>query len=263
MSGKSREQARDSIDRFSADEVMYGGAEVKLDWLGEIDDSGGQLLQENEALRKQVADLEEKIERGEISLASIRRQDLTIGGFRLTQVGLVIPENTNEDDLALLGHFLFRMEGMLQWLIGDWLLYSEAYEWGETGRIAEKLGKEAQTLYKWKSVAKSVQFFLRRKNLSFTHHELVQGLSQDEQAHWLALAEVNGWSVAAMRKAMGTIRPESVPMPFDLDKRRKEWRQFEGMVSAAAQGDLEARTAAREWIGKMRKVLDDVEEWLR
>jgi len=80
---------------------------------------------------------------------------------------------------------------------------------------------------------------------------------------WLALAESHGWSTAALRKAMEPVRPEAEPAPFDLDKRRKEWRRFEGTVSAVMQGDPDARQEALDWITKMRKVLDDVEAWLR
>lgn len=49
-------------------------------------------------------------------------------------------------------------------------------------------GLEYGTLAVYKSVAKSVQFLSRDKNLSFKHHSAVAKLPPDEQRRWLSEA---------------------------------------------------------------------------
>ncbi len=125
---------------------------------------------------------------------------IIVHDFQLTPSGLIAPEQVSYEAWEQVGHLLFRLEGSIQWLIGDWLLYGEQVQWGETSDIAKSLGREAQTLYHYKSICQVFEFCRRRQNLSFGHHDAVRGLPTSEQDHALDHAEAHHLSVAAFRK---------------------------------------------------------------
>jgi hypothetical protein len=124
------------------------------------------------------------------------------GQFRLTAIGLELPERTSPDDWSELAQVLFHLQGRLHWLIGDFLLHENA--WGDTDEIASQFGLEASTLYDYKSLARKVQISVRTEKLSPTHHKLVMKYSEEPelQRYWLQRAADEGWSVKEMRQAI-------------------------------------------------------------
>jgi hypothetical protein len=130
-------------------------------------------------------------------------QDMIVAaGFRLTGTGLVPQPGATEQDWQMLGHTLTRLEGALQWLIGDWVAYGSAV-WDYSVRdIALHINRDVKTIQNWVSVVRAVPLDQRRAELTFGHHELVASLPPDAQARLLQDAVDNGWSVAAMRAAM-------------------------------------------------------------
>lgn len=131
--------------------------------------------------------------------------------FELTPTGFVMPEDATSDSFDELGQILFRLEGAIQWLIGDWLAYSEAYQWGDIPALAEQFGREVNTLYDYKKVCSQLKFGVRTPNLSFSHHRLVMYLPSDEQIYWLTQAEANNWSVATLRAAIKADSQPEIP----------------------------------------------------
>lgn len=193
-----------------------------------------------------------------------------VGEFTLTPVGVQIPEGVTSDAWGQLGDVLFRLNGSIQWLIGDWLNYGQR-AWGKTYEtIAEATGYEVSTLYNLAMVSAKVHFSLRNEKLSFTHHMLVASKTIEEQHYWLERAANERWSSAQLRAAMKAPTPlssgaEGVGVQKQLISREKprELRQFLKLASKAGQGDVKAKQRALGQIVQLRQWLDDVEEWLK
>lgn len=132
------------------------------------------------------------------------------GKFKLSAIGLGIDDSVSQEEWTELGQVLRRLDVALQWLIGDWMVYGERV-WGYTyEKVALSFGYEVSTLYNYTSVARKVSFSRRRENLSFGHHQAVASRAPEEQAHWLALAEDEGWSVARLRASLSEAPSTSI-----------------------------------------------------
>jgi len=124
----------------------------------------------------------------------------TFGKFRLQTCGMVIPDDTTTDEWQMLGRALISLQQRMQWILGDWLAYGVQREWGETfQQLASETGLEVKTLYNYAHVAAHVDFSLRKETLTFGHHNLVTGMTPDQQSHWLGLADEKAWSVNRLR----------------------------------------------------------------
>ena len=125
-----------------------------------------------------------------------------IGHFKLTGTGLVVEDDSTFDEWETLGGILHRLEGSIQWLIGDWLNYG-AWAWGDKYQpVAEAIGYDEKTLRNYAWVARNVVLSLRKDKLSFGHHNIVAGFPADEQNYWLNRAVDEGLSIAKLRKAI-------------------------------------------------------------
>jgi hypothetical protein len=127
---------------------------------------------------------------------------MRIGNFTVTRTGLLIGESATPDEWKGIGLLLLKLEGAIQWLIGDWFVYGEQI-WGRTYReTAEALGYSIKSLYTFAYVAENVHFSIRMENLTFGHHALVAKLPPEEQYVCLQYAAENNLSIAAMRTAI-------------------------------------------------------------
>jgi hypothetical protein len=89
-------------------------------------------------------------------------------------------------------------------LIGDCLRKGEK-KYGVTYPEAARITRlDVNTLYKYVYVATNVEIYLRRRNLRFTHHELVASLDPDAQRYWLDRAEQDKMSVEDLRIELRT-----------------------------------------------------------
>lgn len=186
-----------------------------------IEELEGQLAQMAMQLQGQTSDL------------AVQDGSLLVHGFQLSPTGLIAPESVNFESWEQVGHLLFRLEGSIQWLIGDWLLYGDQVEWGKTDEIAQALGREAQTLYHYKSICQTFEFCRRRQNLSFGHHDAVRGLSIEEQDASLNHAEAEGLSVSAFRKWLRAQAQQGTPslsssLDYDFDTPSRGFKKFWG-----------------------------------
>ena len=134
-----------------------------------------------------------------------KQLDLFTNRFTLTETGLKVNGNPDFEEWMDYGQALKTLEGTArQFAIGDWIVMGfNTYEHGKWEAVQQIWGSEAQsTLAKYEWVAKSIKSFLRRKDLSFSHHEVIADLSEDKQSNWLRQAAENKWSVATLRQKM-------------------------------------------------------------
>lgn len=140
---------------------------------------------------------------------ALKDGEVQIGAFTLTGTGLQINGNASEDEWRKVGDLLFKLEGAIQWLIGDWLAYGEDVKYGDIGNIAAALGRETKTLYDYAYVARNVVFSVRTENLSWAHHSRVTKFPQDKQDYALKFAEKHGYSFLQFRKWIKLGMPET------------------------------------------------------
>jgi N6-adenosine-specific RNA methylase IME4 len=112
-------------------------------------------------------------------------------------LGLAISDQLTFEEWQAAGETLKRMEGAIQWWVGDWLVYGER-KWGEMySQALDATSKAYQTLANYKYVAEKFEFSRRRENLTWGHHEAVAGI--DNPDHLLDLAEQEDWSIRELR----------------------------------------------------------------
>lgn len=134
-------------------------------------------------------------------------QDLVWGRWRLSPVGLVAPDDVTGDEYQQIGEVLLTLDSRLQWLIGDWVVYGDQWEYGETYKtLAEQFGYEVATLHNYASVCRRVHFSLRNENLTYGHHNVVAAMTPEEQQYWLNLASIGDkgqrWSIKRLTEAI-------------------------------------------------------------
>lgn len=150
--------------------------------------------------RVSADELERQLER---SIVPTPDGDMQFGRLRLTSIGLGVPEDVSEQELEDVGRVLLRMEGAIQWLLGDWINVLDDRKWGDTYKaLAEQFGREPVTLYDYASVARHVNFSLRNETLSFNHHRAVTSMDEETQWVWLSAAAEYGWSVKTLRQGI-------------------------------------------------------------
>lgn len=133
---------------------------------------------------------------------------LQVKNIRISSIGLDFVGDVTEEEYEIFGQTLLQIDTAYQWIVGDYLVYGTEKKYGKATEFAELLGKSPQTVWNWASVAKSIETSRRREVLSFGHHEVITGLSVEEQDYWLSQAEFgNGedgkahkvWSVKRLR----------------------------------------------------------------
>lgn len=272
-----RNRLTTGAQRTNLDDVAYGGGDLPDDFLFDLNNRDSSAVrQENEELRAEIEQLRgqiAEIEQSGTGLVLSQSGEIQIGRFTATSVGLIIPDDVTSDELAHIGDLLFRLEGSLQWLIGDWLISVDS--WGDIPSIAEHFGRSPQTLRIWKMVAGKVELFRRRNDLSFTHHAEVVSLPEDEQDYWLDMAErgdVNPatneslvWSASRLRREIAKSRqPEKAPrLPEEerFDKASKGIKRlFSIDPTTLSQKKREQHLGQ---IATLRRLLDEAERKLR
>lgn len=167
-------------------------------------------------------------------LALLPRDDGTmqLGGFVLTPVGLIVPDQPSPDDWMTLGHILKRIEGSLQWLIGDWCVAGERIYGVTYEQIAAEFGYEKQTLWTYAWVARQVKRSIRIDQLSFSHHRLVAALEAEaDQRAWLEKAAAEGWSLVKLRRELF---PPATDTPADVRLARERAQRLDRYFAGKA-----------------------------
>ena len=102
---------------------------------------------------------------------------LKLSGFTCSQSGLVANKTLTKEQWATVGNSLSTIEAKLSWYVGDWLAASkgEAWGYGDLETVCEEFGLNYSSATSAKSVAMAYEMSRRRQNLTFGHHQEVQG----------------------------------------------------------------------------------------
>lgn len=127
--------------------------------------------------------------------------------FTMTPVGLIVPEQVTIDELLEIEEVLENLETSVQWNIGDWYnCATDQNVWGRKYEIqpASEVEYKYQTLADYAWVARSIDFSIRNRKLSFSHHRLIAPLTPELQALWLEYASTRstGLKVSALKEDM-------------------------------------------------------------
>ena len=130
-------------------------------------------------------------------------QAISHGPFRATTTGLVMTEDDVPYELwEAYGGAIRRVEGAVQWIIGDWLNYGER-KYGEMyAQAVDETDYKKETLMNAKWVAGKIETSLRREVLTWSHHKEVAKLEPEEQEYWLNEAVEQGYGVRGLRDAI-------------------------------------------------------------
>lgn len=146
----------------------------------------------------------------------LRATGLTHKGFQLH--GKITPTSWEPDGNLTYeqweqdGHVLQRLEGSMNWIIGDWLNYGER-KYGEMyAQAIEWTGNKLQYLKDLKWVCGAVKPSSREDGLSYTHHKYVAHLPEPEQRLWLEAATTNEWSSRELQQALAEAGAKRTPL---------------------------------------------------
>lgn len=147
------------------------------------------------------------------------------GSFSLTSHGFEMPKNVTSEEFFALGEMLFRMEGSLQWLIGDFALNAkEGTSFGEAYvDLMDKYDRSYSTVSKYKQTAERIPFFRRRKKLGWSHHTEIAQADLTDPQRWALLEECESadWSVKILRDEIAKVQGKTLPPPTTpLDRAR-------------------------------------------
>jgi hypothetical protein len=135
-------------------------------------------------------------------------RQLELGFFSLRPTGLIVRGKPSFEEWSQCGVLLHRMEGAVQWWIGDWLNYGERTYGRKYSEALSTLSLEEGTLRNYAFVAGNIQLSRRRDNVSFSVHSEAAALpTAKEQDLWLARADEGQWTRADARKQRFSKRP--------------------------------------------------------
>lgn len=228
-----------------------------------LKESEAQALQEKAAqadwLRQQLAQQSNGL--------AIQEDGLVVEGFRFSPTGLVSPDRVSPQEWRRVGDLLFRLEGSIQWLIGDWLVYGERLEYGDIKKIAEDMGRDEHTLYNYKTVSRAIESSRRRELISFSHHYEVMGLPVDKQEYALSYLERDRMNLKDFRKWIKLGMPEGglksiIPSSTQSTSTDPEREQFYGTYMPEANRYLFGIDRVEDLPDEHRKDAAVRAEWL-
>ena len=107
--------------------------------------------------------------------------------FVMTPVGMEIPADATDDELKEVGAILGHLGDWVQWNSADWFNRAENRVWGQMYQPSVENQRKYQTLADYAWVARHVQFSIRNRKLTFSHHRVVAPLHETPalQKLWL------------------------------------------------------------------------------
>lgn len=143
-----------------------------------------------------------------------RSGEMLLGKVAMTRTGLRITEDPTREEWGQIGDVIFSLGKSIQWIIGDYLAYSDQWEYGVTyERVAELTGYEVVSLRDMAYVCTNVNLSLRNDKLKFGHHKAVAHLAPHEQVEWLNKAELGKWSISKLREEVKRALEGDPPTP--------------------------------------------------
>lgn len=125
--------------------------------------------------------------------------------------GLILPPDLSYDRYEAIGALLRNLDSMLNWLIGDWLIYGEHTYGVKFHQAAEVTGKHPQTLLNIQNVARKIPPSRRVATVDFWHHYEVRSVPPAEQKALLKRAHDERLTKAQMRDLAKLARGEELP----------------------------------------------------
>lgn len=166
----------------------------------------------------------------------LRDGEMMVKGVKLTALGAEIPAGLSVDDLQAVLQVIAQLEGSLAWIIGDLLVYGESVKYGDALQWAALFDRSPKTIYNWCSVCRAYPKSSRRKELTWKHHEVVQGHDQREQL--LEMAVLQGLSAADLRKM---VYPAVLPSGWEPTLDAFEIRMLNLVKKGADQREIARR----------------------
>jgi N6-adenosine-specific RNA methylase IME4 len=134
------------------------------------------------------------------AIIEVTRKTLELGAFRLTATELVVRGAPAFDEWRRCGALLQRIEGAIQWWIGDWLNYGEQQWRDRYGAAADATKIDPGTLRNYAYVAKHVSPSLRSDKVAYSIHKEIAPLAPETQSAILERAEAEDLSVSDVRE---------------------------------------------------------------
>lgn len=134
-------------------------------------------------------------------------QTLSLGAFTLTKTGLDIKGKPSFEEWERCGALLRRMEGAVNWWVGDWINFGETAYGEKYAQALEATGMEYGTLRNVAYVAANVS--RRRDSLPWSHHAEVAALPPEEQETWLEKASTESLTRADLRHRIKVARRDN------------------------------------------------------
>lgn len=140
-----------------------------------------------------------------------------------------------------------------RWALGDWAHHGDR-RYGDLTEAAAEIGISYSALRSLSSVARKVELYRRRHNLSWSHHEAVAPLPPEIGDELLDRAAAEGWSREVIRseaRAAGELGQRDATIAQlrkDLAAARTDRATAEGHRRRMAAGvDAAAREILRQW----------------
>jgi N6-adenosine-specific RNA methylase IME4 len=135
----------------------------------------------------------------------------------ITPVGWKIPKGISEQKWLVSGACLRGVERATPWCLGDWWVYGEGREWGDSEELAKRAGVKYGTARTYGSVARAFELSKRLDNLEFAHHFFVMAVPPNERQKWLKLAIRNGWSAQELKRQIANAEAVARTKRMDFD----------------------------------------------
>jgi len=111
---------------------------------------------------------------------------------------LEFKRDLTEEEWLETGQVLRRMNGAVQWWIGDW--WKASIRYGEGEALAEATDFSYATCKQYGWVAEAYEKSIRIDNLDFKHHLIALSAPESERMDWLERAAEEKWSTGKLRK---------------------------------------------------------------
>jgi hypothetical protein len=121
------------------------------------------------------------------------------GPFVLLVSGVVVTGNPTYEEWNAAAVWVQQVEKASPFWIGDLLAYGEAMYGEKYAQAIEATGHKVGYLMNVASVAAKIPAARRHPDLSFSHHQEVAALPEQQQNEWLDKAEVENWTSKELR----------------------------------------------------------------